>query len=70
MSEQQAFTPAEIQAMTSATAFDRAGARIGSVGDVYLDDATGRPDPTLDWTEPERREDALVPPPARTTHWD
>ena len=43
MSEQQAFTPAEIQAMTSATAFDRAGARIGSVGDVYLDDATGRP---------------------------
>jgi len=43
MSEQQDFTPAEIQAMTSATAFDRAGARIGSVGDVYLDDATGRP---------------------------
>lgn len=33
-------------------------------------DASGRPDPTLDWTEPERREDALVPPPARTTHWD
>jgi len=37
------FTEIEISAMRGAAAVDAAGAKIGTVGDVYLDDASGRP---------------------------
>ena len=37
------FTEIEISAMRGAAAVDAAGAKIGTVGDVYLDDASGQP---------------------------
>lgn len=37
------FSDNDIEAMRSAVAYGTDGAKIGSVGDVYLDDATGQP---------------------------